>query len=230
MMNLSGGRTFDRVRHVDLRSLNYPVTTPADYKPRSFTWAPGPVVLDQGSEGACVGHGWAHELAARPAKVQGVDSVLAFELYRSAQRLDEWPGEQYEGTSVLAGAKAVQAVGLIGEYRWCFSVDDLVTALGYHGPVVIGVDWYSGMMDTDPYGFIRPTGMIVGGHCVMLHRVRLERSAGVIDPVRSFVEGVNSWGPGWGDNGRFKLSLVDVAVLFPGGDWCVPMRRRLVRK
>lgn len=224
-------RTFDRLRHVDLRSLAYRIQAPAPtYRPRSFTWRLGPRILDQGSQGSCVGMGWANELQSRPSMVEHVDEDTARSIYYKAQALDEWPGSDYSGTSVLAGAKACRQDGWIGEYRWCLTVDDLVVALGYHGPVVIGVDWYTGMIDTDAEGFIRPTGFVEGGHCVLLNRVALVRSGGVVDPVLSFVQGVNSWGPGWGFAGTFRIALVDVAVLFPGGDWCVPMGRRLEPK
>ena len=119
--------------------------------------------------------------------------------------------------------------GHITSYRWCLSVDDLVQSLGYLGPVVIGVDWYTGMFETDPNGFIRPTGQIEGGHCVMLNRIALKRNKDrTIDPVASYVEGVNSWGPDWGAHGHFKIALVDVAILFSGGDFAVPLGRKAV--
>lgn len=221
-------RILDRTRHVDLRSLNYPVLTPKDYKPRSYTWSSGGVVLDQGAQGACVGFGWAHELAARPAPVKGVDANVALQIYRDAQKIDEWAGEEYEGTSVLAGAKTAQSKGYITEYRWCLSIEDLVVALGYHGPVVIGVDWYTGMFSAGTNGFIKPTGRIEGGHCVMLNLVRLVKLVdGTIDYLNSFVGGVNSWGGDWGINGRFKIALIDMMVLFPGGDFAVPMGRKI---
>lgn len=220
--------TLDRLRHVDLRSLNFRVQAPVVYKPRSYTWKPG-AVLDQGREGACVGFGWAHELAARPSTVRNVTGDTARTLYRTAQKIDEWAGESYEGTSVLAGAKAVKATGHIAEYRWCLSIEDLVVALGYHGPVVIGVDWYSGMFNVNAEGFLKPTGGIQGGHCVMLNGVTLRKAAdGSIDYMRSYVRGVNSWGADWGVSGHFRIALIDMMQLFPGGDFCVPMGRKTV--
>lgn len=160
--------------------------------------------------------------------VRDASAKLAQEIYREAQTIDEWPGEAYEGTSVLAGAKVAKRRGYITEYRWCLDMNDLIIALGYHGPVVIGVDWYTGMFDTDKDGYIRPTGRIEGGHCVMLNQVRLKKNKdGSIDYMSSYLGGVNSWGESWGVKGRFKIPLVDVAKLFPGGDFAVPMGRKV---
>lgn len=220
-------RTLDRNRHVDIRSLSYPVevTTKA---PRSYTWLRG-TVLDQGQEGACVGFGWSAELSARPSAVAGIDNNFALTLYHQAQKFDEWAGENYSGSSVLAGAKVLQKAGYITEYRWCLTIDDLIYALGHQGPVVIGVDWYTGMFNVDKAGFIRPTGKIEGGHCTLLHGITIVKNAdGTINYLKSSVIGVNSWGVDWGVFGRFRIALVDMMVLFQGGDFAVPMGRKLI--
>src|SRR5687767_9948368 len=84
----------DRVRHVDLRSLNYLADisflgAEPYAKPRSYTWRYG-AQLDQGQEGACVGFGWSHELAARPGIVQGLSNDFARRLYWKIQEQDPW--------------------------------------------------------------------------------------------------------------------------------------------
>ena len=112
----------DRLVEFDEKSRSFPIREllRAD-EPRSYTWSL-PVYLDQGYEGACVGFSWSHELAARPVEVQGVTNETARQVYFEAQRIDEWEGGAYdgaipfyEGTSVLAGAKALQAQGKIKE-------------------------------------------------------------------------------------------------------------------
>jgi hypothetical protein len=228
-------RTFDRLRKPDLRSLNFLIrdepmprgTTTPYYRPRSYSWWLNPEIrLDQGQEGACVGHGWAHELAARPVQVPMV-SQDAFDIYHAAQLVDEWEGEDYGGTSVNAGAKVARALGFITGWRWCLDINDVVKSLGYFGPIVMGVDWYEGMWDVDASGFVRPTGHIVGGHCVALTQIRVVLGDGQVDPLRSYVTGINSWGRSWGRDGFFKIALIDLAVLMSGGDFCVPMGRTL---
>lgn len=210
-------RTFDRLVSFDERSRNYNVRRVLDTTtPRSYTWSV-PVRLDQGSEGACVGFGWTHEAAAKPVPITGVNDNTAYEIYRSALTLDEWPGENYEGTSVIAGAKAAQRAGWIGEYRWAFSVQDALVAISRKGPAVIGVDWREGMWDTDAKGFIHATGPQLGGHCTLVNGVNV--------PGR-YVTITNSWGPSWGVNGTCKLSWDDFADLLSfDGECCIPTVR-----
>ena len=213
----------DRRVQFDERSRAFPVRAAIPIRfqrrPRGYTWSVSPC-LDQGSEGACVGFAWAHELAARPA-VNSVDAIFAREqIYKAAQAIDEWPGESYEGTSVLAGAKVVKAAGYMTEYRWCFSLEDLILAVGYAGPVVLGLNWYSGMMYPASNGFIRPDGQVEGGHAICCFGV---------SPKQRFFRLHNSWGPGWGQNGNCLISFEALErLLHEAGEACVPIGR--VRK
>jgi hypothetical protein len=214
----TGDRRLDRIPQFDERSRQFPIREligDVPLKPKKWTCLPR---LDQGREGACCGFGWSHELAADPVRVP-VSNASALALYHRAQQLDEWPGEQYEGTSVLAGAKAVQEQGHMAEFRWAFGVDDVLATLSAHGPVVIGVDWMRGMMDTDANGYIVPTGEVVGGHCTLLRGLIRERR-------RWVCVGRNSWGRGWGLAGDFKLAADDLDVLLKNaGEACVPVAR-----
>ncbi len=217
-------RTFDARPSLDPRNANYPIRpllAPIT-RPRSYTWA-CPVRLDQGREGSCVGHGWAHELAAKPKPKTGMTHDFAVQLYREAQHIDEWPGSNYEGTSVNAGAKVVRGLGFLDEWRWATNIIEAIYAVGHKGPVVLGVPWFEGMYDTDAQGFIRPVGELLGGHCVILNGVRVDRS----DLSRSVFTGVNSWGTGWGVAGQFLLTAMDLGrLLSQEGEICVPVVRR----
>lgn len=233
------GRTFDREVRFDERSRNFPITAGlTDYPLRGYTWSCD-AYNDQGREGACVGFAWSHDLNARPYVVPA-DATVATAIYKRAQQIDEWAGEAYEGTSVLAGAKATKerlnatSQSYLEEYRWAFGTNDLLLALGYKGPAVIGVNWYTGMFDTDAAGYIRKTGSLAGGHAVLARGfapIYLDkngpRNYSNLDKQKSFVLIRNSWGKTWGSNGDCKITIADLdALLREGGDACVPVLRR----
>jgi hypothetical protein len=97
-------------------------------------------VMDQGSEGACVGFG-----STRAMMLLNRRRYDAFWLYYEAQKVDEWVGEDYDGTSVRAGMDILRDVGHrrtlkhrtydvnpndgIAANRWATSVDDVLTCL-----------------------------------------------------------------------------------------------------
>jgi len=228
-------RTLDRGRRVDLRSLNYSVlplgTVDSTLIPllRSANLRFDDTVLDQGSEGSCVGHGSAHALMSDPIAHSWLDHPLAYRIYEGARRRDEWAGEDYEGTSVLGGCQYLKDARMIEKYLWCLSAVQVAFMIGVkRRAVIMGCDWYNGMWDTDANGFIHPTGGIVGGHCVDVDECRvawLDRSQphdnANFDWLNTYVGGPNSWGPDWGVGGRWKMSLIDFAKLVPGGDFAV---------
>ena len=209
-------RKFDRLIQFDERSRKFPIRTVVPKVPRSYTWRVG-LNLDQGSEGACVGFAWAHELAARPVVQGNITNDLARRVYHEAQKIDEWPGEAYDGTSVLAGAKIVQSFGAMSEYRWAFGLEDLRLAVGHAGPAVLGIDWYEGMWDTDGDGFIHTTGEVVGGHAICCYGV---------DQKNKFFRLHNSWGENWGIRGACRINFADMEILLAHyGEACIPTKR-----
>jgi hypothetical protein len=135
---------------------------------RDVRWRAGRV-LDQGQEGSCVGHGCVGCIGTEPAPapVRRVNHAEAVRWYERAQRLDEWPGDDYSGTSVNAGMKVGRSFGWWDSYRWAFGVDDMRQAIQL-GPLVIGVPWRSGMYETEPDGLVTVDGGEVGGHCLLV--------------------------------------------------------------
>lgn len=219
--SLSRFPSFGRIPEFDERSRNYPIRALLGPKraPKSTLW-PCSQHLDQGQVGACVGFSWAHELIAEPEVVPDVTRDYAFMLYYDAQRLDEWEGEDYEGTSVLAGAKATMAADWLQEYRWAFGIDDLLETVSYLGPVIIGINWYVGMLDPDPEGYIVPSGDVVGGHAILVKGV---------NPATQSVVLHNSWGEGWGIGGDALIRWSDLdRLLHEDGECCVPVIRTQV--
>ena len=101
-----------RLVEADPRTRAYPVRALMPVKAtraRSYTWSIGQI-LDQGATSSCVGHAVAHRLIARPVVRPEITGKDALEFYSLAQTLDPWEGENYEGTSVLAGAKAAMRI------------------------------------------------------------------------------------------------------------------------
>lgn len=191
-------------------------------------WQEG-IVLDQGEEGACVGFGWTAELLAEPFTPNpqpplDVAQKTAQKYYKLAQKADEWPGENYSGTSVLAGARIMKQYGFIGEYRWCFSVEDIRDAIIFEGPVVLGIPWYEEMYQTLDNGLVKVGGKKVGGHCILL--TGYDPSMQIGDHKYEVFRWRNSWGKDYGLNGSGFIRIEDLRDLIDrSGEACVPMQR-----
>lgn len=238
-------RIVDRLPEFDERSRAFRAVEGIETKPfRSYTWSCD-VYNDQGREGACVGFAWSHELSAKP-KVVRRGPAFAMEVYRRAQQIDEWPGEDYSGTSVLAGVKAVMehenSIGnsFIGGYRWAFGLQDVMRVIGYRGPVVLGINWYYNMYTPNEKHFISASGEIVGGHAIMAKGIKVvEKSTdGVygttdfnnVDLDKSYVRLHNSWGINYGLGGDAFLTLRDLdKLLQEQGEACIPTIRAFDR-
>lgn len=214
-----------RSRH-DEESRNYPVRSlfVGAVAPRTKLWTEG-TVLDQGNEGACVGFGktgymLTSPLGGRPTASKG--NKYALDLYRSAQTIDPWPGEDYSGTSVLAGAKTLKNRGLISSYHWAFSVQEIRDALIATGPVVIGIPWYEAMYSTDRSGLVTIGGPKVGGHCILLTGYYTRATIGG-KSVSDLFRWRNSWGKSYGLNGSGYIKMTDLATLLADqGEACIP--------
>lgn len=160
---------------------------------------------DQGSLPHCVGYSWTHWIEDGPITHKGPAPIInPSVLYKEAQRVDEWAGENYDGTSVRAGAKALQSRGLITNYLWAWDVNTVAQAILTTGPVVVGTNWYNQMFYPDQYGKIYIYGRSVGGHAYLLN--------GVNTKTRMF-RIKNSWGQNWGRKGHAFISFDDMQRL-----------------
>lgn len=156
---------------------------------------------DQGAEGACVGFG-----SSWMTSIHNGGFFDARWLYHEAQKVDEWPGENYEGTSVRAAMDILRKVGHrkkwwrfflnpnldygIAANRWATHVDEMRTAISEGKAITIGVNWYSNFDHPVKIGNQNwigqgDLGRIRGGHCVCLY--------GASDKLQAF-RMVNNWG------------------------------------
>lgn len=164
-------------------------------------------ILDQGNTSECVGHaGWSW-LAGGP--VVNRPPFTPTVLYNWARERDEWPGENYEGTSTLGLMKALKERGYINEYKWALDAATIVAWVLTKGPVCVGTNWHLDMFPgiVTKHGFyVEPTGPIEGGHEYPIFGVDLDRWTP--DGSKGAVRFPNSWGNTWGsEKGRAWMSI-----------------------
>jgi len=185
-----------RLPAVDERDAGYRMASvlPSDAPTRTYRyWTPQRPTLDQGRTSSCVGQAWSQWAGCGPIRNIGVDP---YDVYEASQRIDEWPGEAYDGTSVRAGAKVMQGRGIISSYVWGDDAETVGAFILTTGPVVLGTRWFGKMFYPDERGFVVPEGWDAGGHAYLA--TGYSRTRGVFRLQ-------NSWGEAWGDSGRFWL-------------------------
>lgn len=208
-------RSFGRIHMPDDRDRNYAIRAKSARKlPTQKHWSEGPPQY-QYETPHCAGFTGSDWLACSPIR-QWLDP---HGLYSLAQCVDEWPGEDYEGTSVRAVAEVLDRLGFIKQYRWAFSIDAVISAVLTQGPVMFGSDWYEDMSEPDERGVIQVGGEIEGGHAYLLsgysRRTNLFR-------IR------NHW-KGWGVDGvsRAYIHADDVKQLLADqGEACLGIERK----
>lgn len=163
----------------------------------------GPV-LDQGSEGACVGFSATNFLRGGP-KLSFRNSTtaelnqIATKYYHLFQKNDEWPGEDYSGTSVSAAVKAMAQEGLIEAGAMTRDLDVQDKFLINESSLMLASDWFEGMYRTDAKGFISATGRKVGGHAYWQFGLSKWKTKYIY----------NSWGSSYGFGGVGYISRAD---------------------
>lgn len=211
-----------------------PAPDPRDYPPdralrRAATfgkdyryWTAGRI-LDQGNTPQCVAYATAAYLLASPIRQAHPDPQG---IYGWCQRNDEWPGENYEGTSVHAAMRYLAKNGFAASYEWGQNVLDLAGHIIARGPAVIGTTWWSDMANPDRWGYARVGGYNFGGHAYMIRGVNILKR----DPLtrgRGAFKLVNSWGRDWGVKGEAWITFNDMAALIEDyGEIALPVEVR----
>lgn len=167
-------------------------------------------IWDQGQTSMCVAYSSLKWLNAGPVRnTKGVDATSTTDFYRDCQRVDEWPGENYDGTSVRASMKVLQERGYINSYSWAFDIKTAANFILTTGPMIFGTVWSEGMFNPDSRGFLPDdSSAIVGGHSYLAigANTKLKTPSGI-----GAFRIVNSWSKSWGQGGRAWLpfSLAD---------------------
>ena len=234
-------RRLDRLVYFDERSRNFPIRAlvGSAMPTEKRLWRLHPRrKLNQAKLGGCVGYSLCTEANSQP-QPHRLDDAYAREVYFRCQREDPWPGGEYPGaspvyagTSVLAGAKVMRALGFFGEYRWAFTIDEVCAAIVHEGPVVLGLPWYRGMFRPDEHYEIRPTGAFAGGHAIAGDgfypaRARVYMPGGRWHRFPYRVARLpNTWGLDWGMAGDCFISIDALeALLDEWGECVVPVGR-----
>jgi len=204
---------FGRLRAKDARDKRYRMLAIAPVTTRTKrNWSSSEPIWDQGSTPQCVAFSGDRVLVTRP--IVTALTMSHSELYRACQLVDEWEGEDYDGTSVRACMKVFQSRGIISNYVWADTLEQAFPYLMEVGPIHFGCDWTENMMETDRAGFIQPDGEIVGGHAVMIKGYNGAKRCPDSSLGAYRIE--NSWGADWGQNGRCWISVPDMRKLVTG--------------
>jgi hypothetical protein len=168
---------------------------------------------NQGNTPQCVGYAWAHWLEDGPVPQSGIAPIIPPKvIYENAQRVDEWSGENYAGTSVRGGVKYLKSAGKVSSYYWGFNLTSLINSVLNLGPVVVGTNWYNGMFYPNRNGLIKISGRIAGGHAYVINGV---------NTVTRLFRIKNSWGKSWGQSGHAYISFTDMERLIrENGEIC----------
>lgn len=209
----------------DEKNLNFPVSDLlADDAPIHDQKWPLTVYLDQNGDGACAGFMAIYELDAEPVHIKGITDALGFQVYREAQKVDEWPGEAYEGTSLNAVMKILEKMGYISGWNWCFGINDYFKTMSNLGPVGLGIPWYDSMFTPTSEGRLTISGVARSGHAIISHNLEYNKG-------RAWIR--NQWnrkadgsGSHWGINGEAWFDLQDLdKILRQGGQAVFPKTR-----
>jgi hypothetical protein len=188
-------------------------------------------ILDQGQEGACTGFGLATVInyLLRKRKIYPDDAQVSPRmLYEMARRYDEWPGENYSGSSARGAMKGWHKHGVCGHDCWPYdtvkkgtltntrTIDALKRPLGayyrvnhkdlvaMHSAIAeVGVLYatatvHEGWNNISPTGLIPYSNQPLGGHAFAI--VAYDQNGFWIQ---------NSWGDSWGSQGFAQITYDD---------------------
>ena len=137
-----GQRLDARPDRIDLRDREFappvaslPVRFPDDATVKKLlpAYVAAGLILSQGNEGACTGFGlacvvnylfWRAEQQKPPRARRKIETVSTRMLYHLARFYDEWPGEDYDGSSCRGALKAWNKHGVCSDALWPYQTKD----------------------------------------------------------------------------------------------------------
>lgn len=188
-------------------------------------------VFDQGSTPQCVAYSAIGLLTAGP--IRNFPNISFVDLYKLCQKNDRWPGEDYDGTSVHGSCISLKSLGLVTEYRWAMTIDQVIDYVLTKGPMQVGTTFYNAMFKPDKQGFMHPEGGEAGGHAYLL--LGANRNTKCPNGSIGAFSLLNSWGRRWGredragnKNGRALISFDEFDVLLKDqGEAAVVVEKKL---
>lgn len=229
--------------HHDSRSTRYAVGVLPKGEIKTRFWERRAPIWDQGALGSCTGHATAGLLATDGANWAGrtavmvkaagdiragtypVDKTLAEAIYGLNTELDPFPGEwppEDTGSSGLACAKSLQALGLCDVYQHAFSLEATQAAI-QNGPALLGTIWLNSMFDTKADGrvIVNQRSGVAGGHELLISGYEVPTGGTTRGPGRWWL--TNSWGTSWGKDGHGWVTDGELRwLLGQQGDVTVP--------
>ena len=191
----------------------------------------GPI-LNQGQEGACTGFGLAavanYLLWTRKVVPEGARASARM-FYEMARRYDEWPGENYSGSSARGAMKGWQKHGVCGDVAWPYRVNNAGGALTQVRAADAArrplgayfrvnhenlVSMHSALAETgvlyatakvhEGWGQVKADGIIP-----FQTKLLGGHAFAIVGYDQDGLWIQNSWGPGWGKNGFGRISYDD---------------------
>lgn len=190
-----------------------------------------PIILNQETEGSCTGHGLAAVINLLNSRKGNGFIVSRRMLYEMAQKHDEWPGEDYEGSSCRGAIRGWKNMGVCSEEAWPYvdnrpeyltipraiaarentlgayyrlrpEIVDYHAALNEVGAIYVSARVHQGWIEPEP-GAVSLAEISLGGAPIGGHAFAI-----VGYTRRGFIV-QNSWSKNWGTKGFALWSYKD---------------------
>lgn len=107
------------------------------------------------------------------------------------------------GCYMRSGAKVLKNLGKINTYAFAPDLESILWWLVNKSPLMVGTVWTGEMFEPNPDNIITIGGSTFGHHAYLVNEVK-----------DGYLGIQNSWGKGWGKNGKAYISIEDFGKLF----------------